>query len=125
MRRLAIAAAVAALLGAGSATAAAPPARLMVTAHEFRLVLSRGALDPGPAIVQLVNAGEDSHDLALRRLDRRGRPTGATMRLPETTPKALSQGRLALRSGRYRLWCTLPGHDSAGMRAALVVRTRR
>jgi hypothetical protein len=123
---LAAAGSAAALLGAGTATAAAPPpARLMVTAHEFRLVLSRGAVKPGPAIVQLVNAGEDSHDLAFRRLDRRGRPTGGTIRLPETTPDALSEGRLALRSGRYRLWCTLPGHDSAGMRAALVVRSRR
>jgi hypothetical protein len=122
---IAVAAGLGAMAAAGTATAAAPrPARLMVTAHEFRLVLSRGALAPGQAIVQLVNAGEDSHDLALRRLDRRGRPSGATLRLPETTPDALSERRLALRPGRYRLWCTLPGHETAGMRAALSVRMR-
>jgi uncharacterized cupredoxin-like copper-binding protein len=96
----------------------------MVTAHEFRLVLSRGALDAGPAIVQLVNAGEDSHDLAVRRVGRGGRPAGPTVRVAETTPNALTEGRLALRPGRYRLWCTLPGHDGAGMHAALTVRRR-
>jgi plastocyanin len=122
-RVLTFAATAAVALTAGTASATAPPpARLMVTAHEFRLVMSRGAVDAGPAIVQLVNAGEDSHDLALRRLGRRGRPAGRTLRLPETTPEALSERRLSLRPGRYRLWCTLPGHDAAGMRARLVVR---
>ena len=44
-----------------------PPARLQVVAQEFRYTLSRTTLVSGRAIVELRNAGEDAHDLVLRR----------------------------------------------------------
>jgi hypothetical protein len=50
---------------------AAGPSRLMVSASEWDLMLSRGRLGPGPAIVQLPNRGEDDHDLRLKRISRR------------------------------------------------------
>ncbi len=67
--------AAAALLAAAAivplATAATPaPARVQVSADEFSLALSRASLRSGPAIVELVNYGEDDHDLALRRVAR-------------------------------------------------------
>jgi hypothetical protein len=98
------------------------PGRLLVTATEFRLALSRPAVDRGVVVVELLVAGEDPHDLALQRLDRRGRPTGRTLRIPRVTPDGLGEGEFRLARGTWRLTCTLPGHARMGMKATLRVR---
>ena len=64
----------------GIASAATPQARLFVSAKEFSLVLSRQALRPGSARIQLYNAGEDGHDLRLKRI-------GGTRTLSIRTPR--------------------------------------
>jgi len=102
--------------------AAAPADRMLVTADEWHLVLSRQAVSPGRVQLQLHNAGEDGHDLAARRLDRRGHGSGRTLRIGEVAPGGLAEATWRLRRGRYRLWCTLRGHKRAGMRATLRVR---
>ncbi len=94
------------------------PARVQVSATEFQLVLSRGAIKAGPAIVELVNRGEDEHDLALRRLG-----AGAvTRRIGTVAPGGVGELSARLRPGRFVLWCTLADHRARGMRATLVVR---
>jgi hypothetical protein len=115
---------LAALAGAcstASAVWAAPaPARVQVTADEFRLGLSRASIPAGAAVVELLNLGEDDHDLAMRRLG-----AGAvTRRTAIVEPGRLGEISARLRPGRYRLWCTLPGHRALGMAASLVVRPR-
>ena len=45
--------------------------------------------------------------------------------ISETRPGALAQANVSLRTGRYRLWCSLPGHRTLGMRAKLRVRRGR
>jgi hypothetical protein len=107
--------------GGGQARATAP-ARLLVQATEFRLSLSRTTIAAGPAIVQLADNGEDAHDLELVRLDRRGRPVGGPRAVPEAQPGTVTewQGRLA--RGRWKLFCSLQGHERRGMRAFLRVR---
>ena len=57
-----------ATVGPVAAAPVTPPARAQVSASEFRLTLSRSAIRRGPAIIELVNYGEDDHDLALRRV---------------------------------------------------------
>jgi hypothetical protein len=101
---------------ASHAGAAATPARMQVTADEFTLVLSRHTLPAGPAIVQLVNRGEDDHDLALRRAG------GVIRRIETVTPGRVDELETTLRPGRYILWCTLAGHRARGMGASLLVR---
>jgi hypothetical protein len=123
MRALTALAAAAATLLAVPAAAQAPPSRLLVTAREYSLVLSHAALPRGRAIVQLVDRGQDTHDLVLHRL-RHGRPTGPGRHVPETRPGAVSTVHWRLRPGRYALWCTLPGHRRLGMHARLRVRRR-
>ncbi len=127
-RRAAQLVAAAVLAGAPSALSAdaapvAPPAarepsRLQVVADEFSLTLSRGTVRAGPAIVQLVDLGEDDHDLALRR----AAPGATTRRIPRTSPGAVRELATRLRPGRYVLWCTLGDHRRRGMQAVLVAR---
>jgi hypothetical protein len=99
------------------------PARLLVAADEWSLVLSRSTLAAGPAIVQFQNRGQDPHDLRLRAIG------GAASRQPigiaEIRPSRLGDLQLRLSPGRYRLWCSLPGHRAKGMRAVLRVRRAR
>jgi hypothetical protein len=103
--------------------AGAAPARMLVTADEWMLVSSRQAVKAGRVQVQLYNRGEDAHDIAARRLDRLGAGTrGRTWHIRETRPGELGEATWRLRSGRYRLWCTLRSHAALGMRAGLRVR---
>lgn len=115
MRRAAL------LLALGAAVAApahaAAPARVLVNAKEWSLTLSRLQLKPGDARIQLYNAGEDAHDLRLRRVG-----GTRTLRLATTRPAGLTELKARLRSGRWKLWCSLPEHAKRGMRASLTVR---
>jgi plastocyanin len=103
-----------------AAVLAPSPSRVQVGADEFSFALSRQTVRPGPAILQLVNYGEDEHDLALRRRA----PGARTFRLRTTRPGGVRDLELRLAPGRYSLWCTLADHRSRGMRATLVVRPR-
>jgi hypothetical protein len=99
---------------------AAPPSRLQVVAKEFTYSLSRPKLTAGPAIVELVNFGEDAHDLRLRRIG-----GTRTYLVGPVQPGHHADLRVGLRPGRYRLWCSVANHRALGMRALLVVRANR
>jgi hypothetical protein len=100
-----------------AATPAPAPARLFVKAKEWSLILSHQSLKAGDARLQLFNGGEDAHDLRLRRVG-----GTRTLAIAETAPGELTELRAMLRAGRWKLWCSLPGHAKAGMRATLTVR---
>jgi hypothetical protein len=95
----------------------ASPARLGVTAKEFRLTLSRQTVTHGRVVIELDNFGEDVHDLKLRRVG-----GWRTYSLPQTKPGRRSELDARLAPGRYRLWCSIADHAKRGMRATLVVR---
>jgi hypothetical protein len=97
----------------------------MVSAEEYRLMLSRQTITAGLAVVQYLNRGEDPHDLRIRRLPRKGVSARRTFTVPETPSGDLDEYEWRLPSGRYRLWCSLPGHAQAGMRATLRVKRAR
>lgn len=125
MRRVAIAAALSALLvpmllssGAGGAA----PGRLGVDGFEYSLTMSKRKLDPGRAIVEFRNAGEDAHNLLLKRKGGSGEVEIAA----ELEPGGVAERTVKLRrDSRYRLWCSLPApqpHDTLGMNAVLRIR---
>ncbi|MBJ7331544.1 MAG: hypothetical protein JHC95_16745 [Solirubrobacteraceae bacterium] len=118
--RLVLAGFTAALFAAAPAAHAAAP--LFVDAREWSLTLSRATVPAGKVSIQLQNAGEDDHDLRLRRLDRKGRPTGATRSIGATHPGTLAEATFTLSQGRWKLWCSLSGHQAAGMKATLKAR---
>jgi len=93
-----------------------PPARVQVVAQEFRYSLSRIKVKAGPVIVELVNRGQDTHDLDLRRI-------GGTriIRFPSVQPGQVVDRELRLRPGRYLLWCAIADHREQGMHAVLRV----
>jgi hypothetical protein len=122
-RRIAIVAALlaaAALVPAGAPAADPPPSRLLVTAREYSLTLSRPKIVPGTAIVQLYNYGEDPHDLNLRR-----NGSDRVHEIGDVEPGDTGTIQLRLRRGsRYRLWCAIPTHAGLGMVATLRTKAR-
>ncbi len=120
MRAFAAALAAVALAPAAAAAAAPAPARVQVAAKEFYFSLSRGSVVAGPAIVELVNFGEDPHDLRLQRIG--GAHIAGT---PQVQPGDHYDLSLTLRSGKYRLWCSIANHRQLGMQAMLTVVAKR
>jgi hypothetical protein len=102
-----------------------PPARLLVSADEHSLRLSRQTIPAGPALIEYLNRGEDPHDLRLRRIAGPGVSARRTFAVPEIPSGDLGELEARLASGRYRMWCSLPGHEQAGMRAKLRVKRAR
>lgn len=119
MRRLALLGlTVAALVAAAHPVLASrAPARVQVTALEFEYRLSRLTVRQGPALIQLVNYGEDEHDLFVRRVG-----GTKTFRVNRILPGERATLAIRLRPGRYRLWCAVSDHRARGMRATLRVR---
>ena len=99
-----------------AAQATRPPARVQVVAQEFRYSLSRTRVRAGHVIVELVNRGQDTHDLDLRRV-------GSTriVHFPSVLPGQVVDRELKLAPGRYRLWCAIADHNELGMHAVLRV----
>jgi hypothetical protein len=118
--RLALAAlASLALLPVSPAGAATPsPTRVQVVAKEFSFALSRRKVFAGPAIIEIVNDGQDPHDLRVERV-------GGTRvyRSPLVVPGPASYYDLdvTLRPGKYLLWCGIANHRQLGMQALLTV----
>jgi len=85
-------------------------------AREFSFALSRTTIKSGVAIIELANFGEDAHDLRLQRV-------GGTKIYgwPVAQSGGIEDRTLALRPGRYRLWCSLANHRALGMVATLLV----
>ena len=120
----AVAVAAPALADPGAAAPPGPdvvapaPARIQVTAREYTLTLSRPTVPTGTLIAQLVNRGEDPHDLRLRSSE----GGGDLLALDSVASGALATGPSTwLPAGIYTLYCALPGHEALGMHATLTV----
>jgi plastocyanin len=112
----AVAVAVAVALAPASSALAPAPARVQVSAKEFFFALSRRTVVAGPAIVELVNFGEDPHDQRMERLG-----GGRLWKTPLVYPGAYYDLDATLVPGRYRLWCSIGNHRQLGMEATLTV----
>jgi hypothetical protein len=88
-----------------------------VVAEEFRYSLSRTTVRAGRVIVELVNRGQDTHDLDLRRVG-----GTRTYHFPDVQPGQVVDRELKLVPGSYLLWCAVADHHERGMHAVLRVR---
>jgi mono/diheme cytochrome c family protein len=66
-----------------------------------------GALD-----IKMPNPSTVTHDIAIK-----GGPTG-----PRVGKGGTSEIKVDLKPGKYELYCTVPGHEAAGMKATLTVK---
>jgi plastocyanin len=103
-------------------TPAAPPPpvlahRVQVHAREYYFTLSRPEVASGDVTVELLNRGEDPHDLRLRPPG-----GGADLALPEVPSLGQTTQTVGLTPGNWTLYCSLEGHEALGMRATLRVR---
>ena len=119
-----IAATLTALLGGAFAlpAAARAPSRILVTAQEWSLMLSRGSVPAGRLTVELYDRGQDAHNLNIRRVGTRGAMIGSAQAVALAQAGRLTQATWHLAPGRYELYCSLPSHAAKGMRAYLTVR---
>jgi uncharacterized cupredoxin-like copper-binding protein len=83
---------------------------------EYRLLLSRGVVKAGPVNLEEIDRGMDPHDLRLEHVG-----SSREISAPLLAPGQQWDGVVVLKSGVYRLFCSLPGHAALGMVATLRV----
>ena len=94
------------------------PYAVQVQGFEFGLQLSKAAVSTGDVRVEFNLArAEDPHNLWLVRED----GTGNAHAFDEEPSGAVVAKTLPLTRGRWKLFCSLSGHEAAGMRATLTV----
>jgi plastocyanin len=82
--------------------------------------LSRPTVTAGAVVIQLINQGEDDHNLRVVPTDH----AGSAVDFPLTSSGANTTQTLTLTPGAYRVFCTLTtpvNHETAGMNATLNV----
>jgi cytoskeletal protein RodZ len=83
-----------------------------VTENEFTIVLPSPELEAGEITFNVKNEGKLPHDLAIKGMKEQTKliPAGGSAELTVT-----------LKAGDYELWCTVPGHEAAGMKLEISV----
>ena len=95
-----------------------PPSvpHVQVSAFEWGFSLSRTRVPAGKVVLELVNDGQDEHNL--NAAPEEGPLTG----MVENTPaKGVRDLTLEMSPGSYTLFCSLPTHEQKGMKATLTV----
>jgi uncharacterized cupredoxin-like copper-binding protein len=98
-----------------SATTTAPkPAatKVPVSETEFKITLASTDLKAGELTFEAKNDGKIPHDLAIKGTSDKTEliPAGGTAEL-----------KVTLKAGKYELYCTVPGHEAAGMKLNITV----
>ena len=95
-------------------TAPAKPAAttVPVSEAEFKITLASTDLKAGEITFEVKNDGKIPHDLAIKgTADKTDLiPAGGTAEL-----------KVTLKAGKYELYCTVPGHEAAGMKLNITV----
>lgn len=87
---------------------------ITVKETEYHLALSAKTAAPGAVVFLVRNAGKYPHALAVAG-------PGVAKRTRIIKPGGSAKLAATLRSGRYSLWCPVPGHAAKGMKASLRV----
>ncbi len=77
---------------------------------------SRKTVKSGELTVQLINVGEDEHNMDMEKVGPGNAPEGPIVVAVSAASKGASTPtRVDVEPGTYRMWCTLPGHAEKGM----------
>jgi uncharacterized cupredoxin-like copper-binding protein len=94
-------------------TSAAPPGKaVVVDESEFKIVAPTTTFKAGQITFEAKNVGKIAHDLAIKQ-------TGEKTKLIQ--PGGNATLTVTLKPGTYELYCTVPGHEAAGMRLNITV----
>jgi uncharacterized cupredoxin-like copper-binding protein len=98
---------------ATTTTPAKPAAtKVPVSETEFKITLASTALKAGEITFEAKNDGKIPHDLAIKQ-------TGDKTKL--IPPGGTAELKVTLKPGTYELYCTVPGHEAAGMKVNVTV----
>ena len=97
--------------------AAPPPAApqggaVVVDETEFKITTATTTLKAGKITFEAKNVGKIPHDLAIKQ-------TGDKTKLIQ--PGGSAKLTVTLKAGKYELYCTVPGHEAAGMKLNITV----
>ena len=83
-----------------------------VSETEFKITLASTDLKAGEITFEVKNDGKIPHDLAIKGTADKTKliPAGGTAEL-----------KVTLKAGKYELYCTVPGHEAAGMKLNITV----
>jgi uncharacterized cupredoxin-like copper-binding protein len=98
---------------ATTTTPAKPAAtKVPVSETEFKIVAGSTDLKAGEITFEVKNDGKLGHDLAIKETGDKTKliPVGGTAEL-----------KVTLKAGKYELYCTVPGHEAAGMKLNITV----
>jgi plastocyanin len=83
---------------------------------------SRKAVKSGDLTVQLINVGEDEHNMDMEKVGPGNSPEGPIVVAVSAASKGASTPTTVdVEPGTYRMWCTLPGHAAKGMETTITV----
>jgi hypothetical protein len=89
--------------------------------EHFSFEPTRTSVRSGQLIVQLINEGEDEHDMDIQQVGPGGTLEGPVAKVPQTESKHQNSASLEVQPGTYRMWCTLFHHAEEGMRIEITV----
>jgi uncharacterized cupredoxin-like copper-binding protein len=96
-------------------TAPTAPKSVPVSEVEFKIELPDRTLSPGAYTFDLTNKGHVGHDLVVDG------PGVSNEKTPVIDPGKTAKLTVDLKSGTYKLYCSVPGHEQAGMKLELKV----
>ena len=94
-------------------TTAKPAAtKVPVSEVEFKITLASTNFKAGEITFEAKNDGKIPHDLAIK---------GTSDKTKLIPPGGSAELKATLKPGKYELYCTVPGHEAAGMRLNITV----
>jgi uncharacterized cupredoxin-like copper-binding protein len=98
---------------ATTTTTAKPAAtKVPVSETEFKITLASTNFKAGEITFEVNNDGKIPHDLAIK---------GTSDKTKLIQPGGTAELKVTLKPGKYELYCTVPGHEAAGMRLNITV----
>ena len=96
------------------ATPSAKPAetKIPVTETEFKIAAASTDLKAGEITFEVKNGGKIPHDLAIK---------GTADKTELIPPGGTAELKVTLKAGKYELYCSVPGHEAAGMKLNITV----
>ncbi len=102
------------------------PNAVSITANDrttpYGYAPSHKVVKPGELTVQLINKGEDEHNMDMEKVGPGNAPEGPIVVAVSAASNGTSKPTTVdVEPGTYRMWCTLPGHAEKGMEATITV----